>query len=115
MAYLEMDMIADDQSGVLRCAYEKAYTLSSVTSGDWILIPVNIVSVQFSVSFTGGAEGNVSVTNSIRSLVKSGSPVAVAWPYGDIAISKAVSMQPVTAIRANQTVAGTMTISVRAQ
>ena len=115
MAYVEMNMIVDDQNGLLGRAYEKAYTLSGVGAGDWILVPVNVASLQVTVSFTAGAEGNVSVTNSIRSVIKTGTPVAVAWPYGDVAISTAKSLSPVAALRANQTVAGTMTISVRAQ
>ncbi len=96
-------------------SYEEEVELSGVSVSDWILIPrgVNIITVTLSVG--GGGKGKVQASTDNVSVIKSGSPIAVDWDFGEVSVNTQDAGLPPTAIRLSQTFAGTTKLTVRAQ
>ena len=97
-----------------RQAYESEVSLASVTTSDIILIPQDVNNVSISVIVGAGGQGNVDVSNDSVYTVKNGAPT---WIPNSIALvaNTLINLEPCTAIRLNQSNAGTVKMCVRAQ
>ena len=113
MAYEEMQ-VAPTKGEEKKSAYEKLISLAAAGNSAWVLIPRGISFITYVVS-VAGVTAKVQFTNSLVSTVKSGSPVAIDWPPGDVAVNTSDASRPVTAARLVQTGAGTSKLEVRAQ
>lgn len=114
MTWVDMDVapvIGKDKE----FAYEKEVDLSSVTTSAWILVPKGIKMITVALSVGGGGKGKVQTTISTVDTVKTGSPIIFDWANGEVSANTDDTTYPVTAIRLNQTFAGTTKLTVRAQ
>lgn len=113
MAYKEM-LVAPAQ-GIGGNCYEYEVSLAAVANSDWILIPKDIKNIAYVLSVSGGGKGKVQITTDSVYTVKTGSPVAIDWPAGEVSANTSDSSVPVTAVRLAQTFAGTTKLTIRAQ
>jgi hypothetical protein len=98
-----------------KVAWEKEIDLVAPGNSDWLLVPDEVQGLTVTLSFTGGGSGKVQSTTDKVDTVKTGSPVAVDWPLGEVSSSTQDFCLPVTAIRAVQINAGTLKMTARAQ
>jgi len=115
MAYKEMKVANTKEGGIKSFAFEYEVSLASVTTSDWILIPDDVKAIQMTLSVGGGGKGKVQFSTDNVDTVKTGSPIAIDWPAGEVAVNTADSAKPATAFRLNQTFAGTTKLTLRAQ
>ena len=113
MAYEEMQ-VAPTKGEEKKSAYEKSLPLAAAGNGAWILIPRGVSVISYVVAPVG-CTVKVQFTNSPVATVKSGSPIAIDWPSGDVAVNTSDASRPVTAARLVQTGAGSSTLEMRAQ
>lgn len=112
----KMEPVPNVQNGGTHLfAFEYAETLTSVGNGESVLIPSDISNISVTVSFTGGASGYVQATTDMIGSVILGTAIWVTWEAGEVSVTTQDSAYPPTAIRAVQSGAGTMTMTVRAQ
>ena len=97
-----------------RQAYESEVSLASVTTSEAIMIPQDVNNVSISIIVGAGGQGFVDVSNDSVYEVKNGTPT---WLPNSIALvaNTLVNIEPCTAIRLNQSNAGTVKMCVRAQ
>ena len=116
MGYSEMDVSPSQRVFREKFAYEKSVSLSSVTVSDWILIPADTENVVVTVVPGSGCSAKVETTTDPVSVVKGGSPTAIAWDNGVVTATTQDFCVPVTAIRLSQTVGTNATkMTLRAQ
>ncbi len=114
MAYKNM-LVAPADGINPKNAYESEVALAAVSDSAWMLIPKDISDVSYVLSVAGGGKGKVQVTTDSVNTVKTGSPVAIDWPAGEVSVNTSDSSVPVTAVRLSQTFAGTTKLTIRAQ
>jgi hypothetical protein len=112
--------VAPLNSGYQRqVAFQKKITLDIKGVTPWVLIPDQVVSVQVTVEFTGGASGNVEATTELIEEIKNENVMdGVQWDLGEVSTRSQDTASPPTAIRGvmtQQGVNGTMIITMRAQ
>jgi hypothetical protein len=95
--------------------WEVEDSLSSVTTGNIILIPGGVKNLSITVSVAAGASAKAQVSTDTLNTIMNGSPIWIDWDAGAVSSNTADRCSPVTAIRLNQTVGGTSKITVRAQ
>lgn len=96
-------------------SFEGEITLIAPGVSDWILIPDKIQNVSITLSFTAGASGKVQTTTDEVWTVKTGVPIAVDWPFGEVGNNRTEICNPVSGIRAVQIETGTMKVTLRGQ
>ncbi len=116
MAWKNMNLAPTKDGGEKGFAFEAEDNLATVTDGTTIMIPDDVQNINVDVGVAGGASAKVQYTNSTVSIVKAGSAeVWKDWSAGPVAITTDDVFYPCTAIRLVQTIAGTCTLTVRAQ
>jgi len=101
--------------GTLLNAFEAEASLVGISISDYVLIPSEVNSISVTVSFTGGATGYVEATTDIIDKVVAETATWLIWNQGEVSVTTQDSAYPPSAIRAIQSGAGTMKMSVRAQ
>ena len=115
MAYINMTKANVDVGLENKFAYEAEVSLAAVANSAWILIPRDIRNISVTLSVSGGGKGKVQHTTDPIETVKNGSPIAIDWDIGEVAVNTSDVAFPVTAIRLSQTFAGNIKLTVRAQ
>jgi len=120
MSCIEMQVVPVKSGGLNRVAFECDCELSSISVGNWILIPDEVDSVVVTFSNTDSAGGKVQATSNVVADVRADSGVvAVDWDLGEVTETVQDVCYPPTAIRLIQTTlgggSGTTKIYVRAQ
>lgn len=96
-------------------SWEFEINLSAAGFSEWVIIPEKIKGISVTASFTGGASGKVQTSTDPVAVVKTGSPIAIDWPFGEVDINMSKSCRPVSGMRAVQIGTGTMKLTLRAQ
>ena len=96
-------------------AFEIEINLDAPGFSEWVIIPEQIDIISVTVSFTGGATGKMQTTTDLVYTIKTGSPTAEDWPYGEISVSVTKTCKPCSGMRAAMSGSGTMRVTIRAQ
>jgi len=115
MAVVDMDKVEGLVGEYDEVVYEKELSLSSVTTSDWVRIPAGIEYIALTLSVGGGGKGKVEYSTDRVSVINSGSPIVMEWPAGEVDVNTSDALRAVTAVRLNQTNAGTAKLTMRAQ
>jgi hypothetical protein len=115
MGYKEMNVCGENTGDPRKVAWESEINLAAPGNSDWILIPDEVQGLSVTLSFAGGGTGKVQTTTDILNTVKSGSPIVVDWPAGEVGVTTQDFCVPVTAIRLVQVNAGTAKMTARCQ
>jgi hypothetical protein len=115
MGYQNLDVAKINLGDEKKFAWEKQIDLIAPGNSDWLLVPDEVAGLTATLSFTAGGSGKIQTTTDKVDTVKTGSPVAVDWPLGEVSSSTQDFCVPVTAIRAVQINAGTLKMTVRTQ
>lgn len=110
-----MDVCGENTGDARKVAWEKEIDLAAPGNSDWLLIPDEVQGLSVTLSFSGGGSGKVQTTTDVLNTVKTGSPVTVDWPAGEVSSTTQDFCVPVTAIRLVQINAGTAKMTVRCQ
>lgn len=94
-------------------AWEGEIDLSAPGFSDWLLIPDKIQNVSVTITFTLGATGKVQTTTDIVSTIKTGTPLAIDWPFGVVGVDTQKACYPPSGIRIFQIAPGTMNFTIR--
>lgn len=115
MAWQDMDVAQVNTGYQQEVSFQKEIELTAIGISDWIIIPDQIQLISVTVSFSGGAAGKMQTTTNLVHIVKTGNPVPIDWDFGVISEARSERCKPVTAMRAEQTSPGVMSVSMRAQ
>ena len=96
-------------------AFEYEQTLSGLSTGEAILIPSDISRLSVTLSFSGGAGGYVEATTDKVEKILTGTADYKQWPKGTVSTITQDSCFPPSGIRAVQTAAGILKMSLRGQ
>lgn len=113
MAWKDMQLASTGKGERDTFAWEFEEILNSPGDGDWIMVPNDVGAIAVTLSPTAGS-GKIQTTTDKIDVVKNGSPVAIDWDDGVVAISTHDVFFPITAFRMVN-VTGTTKITVRAQ
>lgn len=96
-------------------AWESEVSLSAVGVSDAILIPDGVISVACTISVSGGGKGKVRTSTDKLDTILNGTPTWIDWDLGEVSADAQDVCLPVSALQLEQTFAGTVKLSVRAQ
>jgi len=118
MAIEVVEMTKSDVYGERNQAvYEKEVSLSDVGTSDIIKIPAGMNKIAVTLSVGGGGKGKVQAsTDTIPVIDAITGIIWVDWDKGEVAVDSQDSCEPaISALRLNQTFAGTTKLTVRCQ
>jgi hypothetical protein len=113
-----MSVINMTRAGVINGnenVWEIEDSLASVTTGNIILIPGGILGLSITVSVGGGASAKAQYSTDTLNTILNGTAIWTDWSAGAVSANTSERCAPISAIRLNQTIAGTSKLSVRAQ
>ena len=96
-------------------SWEYEINMDTPGNSEWVIIPEKIRLISVTISFQGGASGKMQTSTDKVDTIKTGSPVSIDWPFGEVNTNQTKVCKPCSGIRAVQINTGIVKITLRAQ
>ncbi len=106
--------VAPVQGAKFTQSYEFAEELSTPGGGKWVLLPTSIRQAGVTLSFESGGSGYIEATTEPIDVLRTGSPIAEAWPAGTVNATTQHILICASAVR-QVNVGGKSRMSIRTQ